>query len=237
MVPDTQLKPNVPMEHMAWAGRYAAEKRPDVIVYIGDGADMESLSSYDRGKRSFEGRRYKKDIEAFKEGLELFENGLSKANGYKPRKVFTVGNHEDRIDRAIEDNPELDGLISISDLGLEGHGWEVHDFLKVVKIEGVEFAHYFVSGSMGRAVSSASVMLRERQCSCIQGHNQRFDMAVHPRTGAIAMMVGAFYQHQEKYLTAQGQATRLQLVMLNEVKNGRFDPMLISMGYLKRKYS
>ena len=54
IIPDTQVKPNTPTEHLKWAGQYAAEKKPDVIVHIGDHWDMESLSSYDKGKKSFE---------------------------------------------------------------------------------------------------------------------------------------------------------------------------------------
>src|SRR5690349_10871387 len=58
VIPDVQAKPNVSHEHMRWIANYALEKRPDVIVQIGDWADMPSLSLYDKGKRCYEGRRY-----------------------------------------------------------------------------------------------------------------------------------------------------------------------------------
>jgi hypothetical protein len=64
VIPDTQVKPDSDYSHMRWAGHYAAEKKPDVIVHLGDHWDMPSLSSYDVGKKSFEGRRYTKDIES-----------------------------------------------------------------------------------------------------------------------------------------------------------------------------
>ena len=35
----------------------------DKVICMGDFASMDSMSSYDRKKKSFEGRRYKKDIE------------------------------------------------------------------------------------------------------------------------------------------------------------------------------
>jgi hypothetical protein len=72
IIPDTQVKPNTPIDHLNWAGQYAVKMRPDVIVMIGDHWDMESLSSYDKGKKSFEGRRYTKDIEAGIVGMEAF---------------------------------------------------------------------------------------------------------------------------------------------------------------------
>src|SRR5574337_871353 len=72
IIPDTQVKPGVPLEHLAWAGEYAAQKRPDRIIHIGDHWDMSSLSSYDVGRKAFEGRTYKADIEAGNEGMAMF---------------------------------------------------------------------------------------------------------------------------------------------------------------------
>lgn len=87
VLPDVQAKEGVPLDHLVWAGKYIAEKRPDVVICIGDFADMPSLSSYDAGKKSFEGRRYKKDIKAAKEAMELF---CSQFDGYQPRMVLTL---------------------------------------------------------------------------------------------------------------------------------------------------
>jgi hypothetical protein len=49
VIPDVQAKPGVRLDHLDWVGNYIAEKKPDVIVCIGDFADMEALSAYDRG--------------------------------------------------------------------------------------------------------------------------------------------------------------------------------------------
>ena len=98
VIPDTQVKPNSPTDHLRWAGLYAAEKKPDVIVHIGDHFDMPSLSSWDVGKKSFEGRRYKDDIEAGIHAMEVFlqpirdEQQRLKVNKHKqwrPRMVST----------------------------------------------------------------------------------------------------------------------------------------------------
>jgi hypothetical protein len=116
IIPDTQVKPNTPIDHLNWAGQYAVKMRPDVIVMIGDHWDMESLSSYDKGKKSFEGRRYTKDIEAGIVGMEAFLKPIrdeqarlrrNKEKQWNPRLVFTLGNHENRITRAIENDPML----------------------------------------------------------------------------------------------------------------------------------
>lgn len=57
VIPDTQVKPNESIDHLLWAGKYAVDMQPDTIICIGDWWDMGSLSSYDKGKKSFEGRR------------------------------------------------------------------------------------------------------------------------------------------------------------------------------------
>lgn len=71
VIPDTQVKPGVPMNHLTAAGNYIVRKRPDVIIHIGDHWDMASLSSYDRGKKAMEGRRVLADIQAGKDAMDL----------------------------------------------------------------------------------------------------------------------------------------------------------------------
>lgn len=52
-IPDCQIKPDVPLDHLRWLGNYIVKKQPDIIVNGGDFADMPSLSSYDVGKKIF----------------------------------------------------------------------------------------------------------------------------------------------------------------------------------------
>jgi hypothetical protein len=82
VIPDVQAKPNVTHDHLEWIANYAIEKRPDVIIQIGDWADMPSLSLYDKGKRCYEGRRYVNDINAANYSLERFERTLEEYNRY-----------------------------------------------------------------------------------------------------------------------------------------------------------
>lgn len=242
VIPDCQVKDGVDTRHLRWIGKYIVKKRPDVVVCIGDFADMPSLCSYDRGKKTFEGRRYRKDVEASIRGMAelmgpLMEfNQVQAASGlpeYHPRLVMTLGNHEDRIRRATEDDARLDGTIGLSDLRYEEFGWEVHPFLEVVKIDGVEYSHYFTTGVMGRPVTSAAALLRERSGSAVMGHVQHTDIAVHRKTQEIAIFAGTCYLHDEDYLTPQGNNCRRQIVVLHEVEDGHFDPMFVSLNFLE----
>jgi hypothetical protein len=71
VIPDVQVKPGQDFNFLKAIGNYIVKKRPDVIVNIGDFADMPSLSSYDKGKKSFEGRRYKHDVEAVHSAMDI----------------------------------------------------------------------------------------------------------------------------------------------------------------------
>jgi len=248
VIPDTQVKPNQPVEHLRWAGLYAAEKKPDVIIHIGDHWDMPSLSNWDVGKKSFEGRRYKDDIKAGLDAMEVFLEPIraeqkrlisNKKKQWNPRLVFTIGNHEQRIERAIEADAKLEGLIGYDDLKLNELGFEVYDFLEVSIIDGIAYSHYFTSGIMGRPVSSARNMLSKKMMSCVMGHVQDKDIAFARRADGkniLGLFAGIFYQHDEDYLTAQTNGSWRGIWMLNEVNDGSCEEMPITLGYLRNRY-
>lgn len=247
-IPDIQSKPGVDLSHCKWIGEYIVHKQPDVIVCIGDFADMESLSSYDKGKKSFEGRRYKADIKAAKEAMDLLLGPMREHNEkaraakhkqYKPRMVMTLGNHEQRIARVANDNPELDGVISYDDLPYQD--WEVHDFLKPVVIDGVLYVHYLANPMSGKPYAGTALnqLVKVGQSFCV-GHKQTLDIATRftldgrQQWGLVA---GACYLHDEDYKGYQGNAHFRGLVMLHDVYEGSFDPMIVSLKYLKERYS
>ena len=248
VLPDSHSHPDYSNNRYDWIGKLIVDKQPDVIVQIGDFADMPSLSSYDMGKKSFEGRRYTKDIEASQQAMGRLLTPLAMYNArqytnrkkiYRPRQVLTLGNHEDRIDRAVNTDPKLEGLISIKDLGYEGFGWEVVPFLDVIEIDGVCFSHYFVTGVSGRPVTSANTLITKKHVSCVMGHNQQ-DGIASQYTGAnkriTGIFAGACYLHDEDYLGPQGNVHWRGVWMLNDVNDGEFEPMQLSLKYLEKKY-
>jgi hypothetical protein len=249
VIPDTQAKPGDDFTFLEHIGKYMCEKKPDVVIHLGDLADMQSLSSYDVGKKSFEGRRYTKDIEAAHDAqwalmaplrnLQLHQRGYKK-KVYTPRTIILLGNHEDRINRAVNNDPKLDGLLSTDDLRYADYFDEVHKFLEVVVIEGIAFSHYFTTGQMGRPASSAQAQLNKKHMSCIAGHQQGLQIATAHRADGrrlTSIISGSCYEHDEEYLGAQGNQHWRGLLMLHEVVDGQFDLMPVSLNYLKGKYA
>lgn len=234
---------------MKWAGKYAAEKKPDVIVCLGDFADMESLSSYDVGKKAFEGRTYLADIEAAKDAMSAFMYPImeeqarlrrNKEKQWNPRLVLTLGNHCDRINKAINNDRKLDGLISVGDLPYEAYGWEVIPFLEVINIDGILYSHYFVTGVMGRPVASARMLVTKKHMSCTMGHVQNTEIDISQRRGdgkpVLGLFAGIYYQHDESYLNAQSNKQHRQIWMKYEVDDGFYYAHAISLEYLMKKY-
>lgn len=254
VIPDSHSKPGVSNDRYEWLGKLCLDRRPDVIIDIGDWADMESLCSYDRGTKSFEGRRYKADVEAAVDARRRFNapieeyNSMRARNGkkqYRPRKVSLLGNHENRIKRAIELSPEFEGALDISDLGAEAHGWEVHDFLEVVEIDGIYYCHYHTSGVMGRPVGMsgehpASQTLKKKYVSCTSGHIHTRDFTERTRADGrkiLGLIVGCYFEHYEKYAGPANDMWWRGAVMCNNVKNGEYDPEFISLERIKGMYS
>lgn len=249
VIPDCQVRPGDDLGYLKAIGNYIVKKQPDVVVCIGDFADMPSLSSYDVGKKSFEGRRYAHDIQASKDAMEALlspmydHNERQRKNGkkqYKPRMVMTMGNHEYRINRAVESDPKLDGVLNMDDLKYKEFGWEVHGFREVVIIDGIAYSHYFVTGVAGRPASSAAAQFRKTNMSCIAGHQQGLQIHTGGRAdGALltSIIAGSCYEHSEDYLGPQGNKHWRGLLVLHEVQNGQFDLMPVSLAYIKKTYA
>ena len=249
VIGDCQVKPNEDQTHLLHIGRYLADKKPDIVVCIGDFADFPSLSSYDKGKKSFEGRRLKDDIEATHAAMKLMLSPMkelqdrqreNKKKVYSPRMIFTVGNHCDRFDRLANDQPELAGFVGTDTLNLEQYGWEVYPFLKPVEVEGIFFVHYLANPMSGKPYGGTALsQLKTVGRSFVVGHKQCLDMAIHPRLDGkmqIGVINGASYPHFEDYKGHVGNNHFRGVIMLNEVEDGFGLPCPVSLEYLKGKY-
>ena len=70
IVPDIHAHPNHHNDRADWLGKFILDRKPDVVVNMGDTFDMPSLSSFDKGKASFHGASYEKDINS---GLDFLD--------------------------------------------------------------------------------------------------------------------------------------------------------------------
>ena len=242
VIPDCQVKPGVPLEHLTWAGNYIAEKKPDVVVCLGDFADMESLSSYSKGKKSAENKRYKYDLEAVHLAMEKLMTPIVNEPDYHPRLILTMGNHEDRITRYVEDIPQLEEHLSLKDLGYEAWGWEVFPYLEIAKVDSIAYSHYFYNANTGKPYGGENLDTRLKNIgfSFTMGHQQGLKTAIRDLADGTrhrGLVAGSFYQHYEQYKGPQGNGHWHGILMKHEVANGNYDLMEVSLNFLRRKYS
>jgi hypothetical protein len=244
VIPDTQVTPDTPTDHLKWVGMYMVEKKPEVVIHLGDHWDMQSLSSYDQGKIAMEGRRYKEDVLAGNKALSLLDRSLvwhqqrPRKDLYNPRKVLLRGNHEYRIMRTVDRQPQLEGLIGYEHL--DTRDWEVHDFLEIVTIDGIAYSHFFAHPMTGNPYGGvASTRLKTIGTSFTMGHQQTLDTAIRylpngqQQRGLIA---GACYLHDEEYKGPQGNSHWRGILMCHGVEDGAYDIMEVSLDFLCRKY-
>ncbi len=248
VIPDVQAMPNIDMRFLYCIGEYAVAKKPPVWLCLGDFADMPSLCSYDKGKRSYEGARYRNDIEAAHTAMKVLLEPLNEYNRlagirkeplYEPELIMLLGNHEYRIERATQLDPMLYGTISIKDLKYEEFGWKVIPFLEHFYMDGIVFSHYFVSGTKGAACSTAQAQLNTLHSSCISGHQQGRQTATSKPGSARRMtsiIAGSAYDFDLDYLGHQGNKHWRGVIMLHNVDDGEFDEVPVPIEYLKKRY-
>ena len=256
VIGDAHSKPGVSNDRFTWLAKYALEKRPHIIIDMGDWADMPSLSSYDKGRLSFEGRTYQQDIASAKDARRRFDLVLAayqkenRARGrkvrYLPEKIALGGNHEEgRIRRVIEDNRELSGTIKVEDFCHAEYGWKYYPFLTSVEVQGFTFCHYFSSGVMGRPIGGempAYNLLRKQFKSCVSGHNHLWDIAHRTRADGkrIWGLFSGCYLAADQWEDYAAQANKLWwrgLTILKGCYDGDLDSFeTISIGELEAKY-
>lgn len=225
VISDGQVKPGVDHDHWHALGKLAASLKPDKIINIGDFWDMPSLSSWDKGKKSAENRRYQDDIDAGNEAMDVFLAPLLKAKKKMPEMHFTLGNHEQRIERFVESNAILENKISYKDLNLDR--WFVHPFLDPVTLDGICYAHYFYAPNSGRPYGgSIQNKLKAVGCSFTQGHLQTFEFdrkELANKKTIMGMTTGAYYMHDEEYKGPQANHHWRGVVVKRNVHDGVYD--------------
>ena len=246
VIPDTQVRPNVPTSHLQALGNYIIEKQPDKIIHLGDHWDMHSLGKYDPvAKQVSEGRNTERDIQSGNDALDLIMAPMIKYNKkrkkkYKPQLIMLRGNHEERINRRLAEEPSLNGVISQRLFNDKAHGWKVVPFLQPIELDGIAYCHYYYNQLSGSAIGgSALYKLNKLKFSFTQGHVQVKDIAEQYLSNGRTirgLVAGAFYQHDEEYRGPQANGEWRGIIVKHEVKDGNYSLMEVSIDYLLGNY-
>src|SRR5881628_1392121 len=101
ILPDSHAHAEHNNDRADWVGKLIVDLKPDVFINLGDQWDLPSLSGYDKGKSSFHGRAYRRDLDAGLEFSERLFAPIRKAKKKRPLSIYIEGNHEERQRRLL----------------------------------------------------------------------------------------------------------------------------------------
>lgn len=262
VIGDAHCRPDISNRRFVWLGKYIRDlalANPDAsvkVIDMGDWEDMESLSSYDLGKKSYEGRRYQRDIAAAIDARQKTNQAIDeyneRARDNHKRRLFVEkyslgGNHsEGRISKVIDSTPMLDGTIGVGDFQLDRYGWTYIPFLKPLELDGFLYQHYFISGVMGRPIggeSPALALIRKTLTSCVSGHSHLLDIAhrTTPSGRAVWGIHSGCFLDKDQHEWYAGPANKLWrrgILVLDDVKDGDFKNYTwVSIEQLEKMYA
>ena len=139
LLPDIHY-PHYDQRVMDAVDEFIIDYDPDELVYMGDQLDLSCISGWNRRKPLLkEGRRLLSEYEGFDENILQTHENITRD---ETRRVFMMGNHEQRTLWYIQENPELEGMIDIDrNLNLSDRGYNIVDYNGVYKIGKLNVIH------------------------------------------------------------------------------------------------
>ena len=251
IIPDQHADPKYNNKRADWIGKLIADIKPDLVVNMGDAADMASLSSFDKGKASFHGRNYSDDIESHLDFQERMWAPMKGTKKRMPHRVVLEGNHEHRIKKVLDYDPHLSSGgstfgISFNDLDFDKYYNEVHEYNSstpaIATYDGVSYSHYFISGLMGRPIGGdhhAASLISKNYTSCTAAHSHTVDFAVRTDTlgkKVMGLVCGVYQDYDAPWAGHCNDKWWRGAVIKRNVEDGIYDPQFVSIESLKKEY-
>jgi len=144
--------------------------KPDVYIDLGDTGEWQSVSHWQWKKKKRPPLEYQlpfviKEIEEVNKGMDLIDASLDKA-GVKERHI-TEGNHDDWLNRFVDENPYLKGYKFKDAVRLKERGYTYHPIGKLFKMGSLYFYHGHHFGSMNHTRNH----LLRLGCNVMYGHH------------------------------------------------------------------
>lgn len=243
--------PKVDNKRFDLLGNLIFDIRPDYVFDLGDFSDLSSLNSYDtRYPKAIVSQNYQEDIECTIDAQERLRDKFVRRKVRKPIWVGIQGNHEYRIDRAVQLDPRIEGKkygVSFEHLQTKRYYDEYHRYRNgapaIVEYDGIYYSHFISSGNFGTALSGIHhgyALTQKMAASCTVGHSHKRSYYVkqEARPNPIHGLVAGNFKGKED--TWSGQANNewwSGVCIKRNINNGDYDLEFMSMERLERDYS
>lgn len=252
VIPDPHAHPEHSNVRFDWLSALIMDRKPDTIICLGDFSDMPSLSSYDKGKKAFEGRRFADDCQSAIDAQYRMFAGVvgynerarrNKDKQYRPATILLGGNHDQgRIDRIVNDNPEWEGVISLGALQYSEY-WETYvPYRDSIAVDGVLYSHHFATGISGRPIGGLNMgrsLIQKNYVSSTVGHSHLWNHFSDTRRDGKRMhglSAGCFVDYAPDFAAETHHLWWSGVVLKHNVNDGDYDLEQISLDRLRNTY-
>ena len=161
IIPDAHITTELP-EAYKIAKKFIVDEQPDEIILLGDFMDVSALSAWDLDKkRNMENKRWLKEIKVANKELDFLQENSNKV-------TYMGGNHEDRVERYLDKNPEVEGMIEIPvllNLKERGIKWFEYTNQQIYNTGKLYYSHGHYTNQM-----FAKATLLAYGCNIVVGH-------------------------------------------------------------------
>ena len=182
---DTHDQPGMAKDRFKWIGRHCVATMPNRIVQIGDFCSWDSVSTHDMPGSVGHAMRpsFKSDLESCEEAMCLLYKEIKDLD--IPMEL-TAGNHEDRICRFENKNPEtVSTLYTQFEELCARYRWRLHPYGQWLFIDGVGFTHVpkNIMGKPYGGQNSENQIANHATHSIVFGHTHRSSFRKAPKIG------------------------------------------------------
>lgn len=139
LLPDIHY-PHYEQRVMDAVDEFIIDYEPDELVYMGDQISLDCISFWNKRKPLLkEGQRLLKDFEGFNKQILINHENIT---GPETKRVFMIGNHEQRIEWYNQEHPELEGFVDLErHLQLEARGYEIIPYNEIYQLGKLSVIH------------------------------------------------------------------------------------------------
>lgn len=255
VIPDGHNDEVHPLDRWRSLGKLITDRKPDLIVQLGDFASINSLSHFDMNKRRLmENKRFSKEIAACRQAMDLLFDPLtqywvkqkrSHVKRYTPEIIWCEGNHEARVESYLDVHAQLEGQLELDlahNLNYSGYPIDlVVPYKDYVIKDGIAFTHAPINAA-GAPVTGKMALHRASELfatSLVFGHLHRLtQLDIFRHGGDILQIIsaGCFFEHTDTYAKGAANVYRRGVLLLHQWDIGRFDVEEISIARLKAEY-